>query len=60
MSMKNPLTPTGIEPATFRFVAQHLHHCATAVPWREVAAQKIRPVPEAVVTVLCTADDGCG
>ena len=30
--MKNPLTPTGIEPATFRFVAQHLKHCATAVP----------------------------
>ena len=24
--------PTGIEPATFRFVAQHLNHCATAVP----------------------------
>jgi len=32
MSMKNPLTPAGIEPATFRFVAQHLSHCATAVP----------------------------
>ena len=32
MSMKNPWTPTGIEPATFRFVAQHLNHCATAVP----------------------------
>jgi hypothetical protein len=30
--MKNPMTPTGIEPATFRFVAQHLNHCATAVP----------------------------
>ena len=30
--MKNPLTPAGIEPATFRFVAQHLSHCATAVP----------------------------
>jgi len=29
---KNPLTPTGNEPATFRFVAQHLNHCATAVP----------------------------
>jgi len=28
--------------------------------WREVAAQKIRPVPEAVVTVLCTRDYGCG
>ena len=25
------MTPPGIEPATFRFVAQHLNHCATAV-----------------------------
>jgi len=24
MSMKNPLTPAGIEPATFRFLAQQL------------------------------------
>ena len=31
MMMKNPLTPAGIEPATLRFVAQHLNHCATAV-----------------------------
>ena len=30
--MKNQLTPAGIEPATFRFVAQHLNHCVTAVP----------------------------
>ena len=29
--MKNPLTPAGIEPATFLFVVQHLNHCATAV-----------------------------
>jgi len=28
--MENPLTPAGIELATFRFVAQHLSHCATA------------------------------
>jgi len=28
--------------------------------WREVAAQNIWPVPGAVVTVLCTPDDGCG
>jgi len=28
--------------------------------WREVAAQKIWPVPETIVTVLCTPDDGCG
>jgi hypothetical protein len=26
------MTPSGIEPATFRFVAQNLNHCATAVP----------------------------
>ena len=30
--MKNPLTLAGIEPATFRFVAQHLKHCATMIP----------------------------
>ena len=29
------MTPSGIEPATFRFVAQHLNHCATAVPTNE-------------------------
>ena len=27
------MTPAGIETATFRFVAQHLNHCATAVPY---------------------------
>ena len=32
MSIKNPLKPAGIEPATFRFVGQHLNHCATIVP----------------------------
>ena len=41
MSMKNPMTPAGIEPATFRFVAQHLNHCATAVEllvqWANIA-----------------------
>ena len=36
--MKFPMTPAGIEPATFGFVAQHLNHCATAVPilWHKV------------------------
>ena len=27
------MTPAGIEPATFRFLAQQLNHCATAVPY---------------------------
>ena len=26
------MTPSGIKPATFRFVARHLNHCDTAVP----------------------------
>ena len=29
---KIPMTPTRIEPATFRFVAQRLNHCDTAAP----------------------------
>jgi len=29
---KIPMTPAGIESATFRFVAQHLNHCAIAFP----------------------------
>jgi len=32
--MKNQLTPAGIEPATLRFVAKRLNHCATAVPFQ--------------------------
>ena len=38
--MKNTLTPAGIEPATLRFVAQHLKHCATAVPKADINAVK--------------------
>ena len=42
MSMKNPLTLAGIEPATFRFVAQHLNHCATAAPEVDVPGVEFR------------------
>ena len=38
--MKNPLTRAGIETATFRFEAQHLHHCATAVAMSHVKGTK--------------------
>ena len=38
--MKNPLTLAGIEPATFRFVAQHLNHCTTEVPLSVTGAPK--------------------
>jgi hypothetical protein len=35
---KIPTTPSGIERATFRFVAQHLNHCVITFPlkWRMV------------------------
>jgi len=38
--LKIPMTPPGIELATFQFVAQHLNHCATAVTCRIV----VRPI----------------
>jgi len=34
------VTPAGIEPATFQFVAQHLNHCAAAVPTFEDTGKK--------------------
>ena len=41
--MKNPLIPARIEPATFRFVAQRLNHCATAVPIKTFRIIKVAP-----------------
>jgi hypothetical protein len=35
------LTPSGIDPATFHFVAQCLKHCATACPWVTVVLLQI-------------------
>jgi len=32
--LKIPVTPAGIDQVTFRFAAQHLNQCATAVPNR--------------------------
>jgi hypothetical protein len=39
---KIPMTPSGIKPATFRFVAQYLNHCATAVPLYQANLKKSR------------------
>jgi len=39
MSMKNPLTLAVIEPATFRFVAEHLNHSGTAKKKNEVVGR---------------------
>jgi len=52
-----PMTPTGIEPATFRSVAQRLNHCATAVPWTfsgiiisgEDTSKRRKPCPNATL-----------
>ena len=38
---KIPMTPSGIEPATFRFVAQHRNHCATAPPLPDEVVQNM-------------------
>jgi len=38
---KIPMTPAGIEAATFRFVAQRLNHCATAVPARPLGSRNM-------------------
>jgi hypothetical protein len=35
------MTPSGIEPATFRFAAPYLNHCATTVPGRKRVVDKI-------------------
>ena len=36
------MTPSGIEPETFRFVAQHLNHCATAIAYIPLYVTLIR------------------
>ena len=46
------MTLAGIEPATFRFVAQHLNHCATAVPIATQYEIKISAVKSYILNVI--------
>ena len=59
------MTPAGIEPATFRFVVQHLNHSTTAVPQSYTVSRRNRctlkshdiPVKRAVrarYTTICS------
>jgi len=62
ISMKNPLTLAGIEPATFRFVAQHLNHCTTAVPLCDIHQMKLKKLimyTECLSVVKCVCECMC-
>ena len=47
------MTPSGIEPATFRFVAEHLDHCATAIPNKDVWAQTFQKLVHTKYKMNC-------
>jgi len=45
------MTPAGIEPATFPFVAQHLNHCATTVS-KQISMFNAKYMATAVVQLV--------
>ena len=49
MSLKNPVTPPGIDPGTVRLVAQRLNHYATPSPI-EIVYILVIPDRHALVT----------
>jgi len=56
--MKNPMTPTGIESATFRFVTQHLNYCGTAVLPTNKGIDKMKALQRKNIT-LFTRNQNC-
>jgi hypothetical protein len=45
MSLKNPVTPSGIDPGTVRLVAQRLNHYATPGPPKVIRSKQNRTSP---------------
>jgi len=46
MSLKNPVTPPGIDPRTVRIVAQSLNHYATPGPFKDKAQTALFKDPD--------------
>jgi len=57
--MTNPLTPAEIEPATLRFVAQCLNHCATARSLVLNVSYAIFDIDHKVSYTITDIDDAC-
>jgi hypothetical protein len=49
MSLKNPVTPPGIDPGTVRLVVQHLNHYATPGPTFYKTLEEINCITDAKV-----------
>jgi hypothetical protein len=54
MSLKNPVTPPGIDPGTVQLVVQRLNHYATPGPIKGDTQAVLKPVSEIQAQVLCT------
>jgi len=59
MSLKNPVTPPGINPGTVRLVAQCLNHYATPGPYQDFALSKLfsGDIRVQLFTHLCHLND---
>jgi hypothetical protein len=52
---KIPVTPSRIDPETFRFVAQSLNHCATAYPLYVSVLKLLQQLNDSIIHV-CVVD----